>query len=129
MANCNGDNDAVKTYERMISPDMEFYGRFVATKANGTRTLVYEDLNELQTGNAYRVKSGQVIRMEQRPSLHSGRTQIIDVLWVTPDLAQWSDQPNTGRPGGSELKALQRSLDAERLPVEDLDLCRRRVSV
>jgi len=88
--------DPVKTYERAVAPDKAFYDRVIATKENGTRTLVYEDLNEAHTGNAYRVKPGQVIRMEQRPSLHNGRTQIIDVLWVTPDLKQWSDHLNTG---------------------------------
>jgi hypothetical protein len=34
--------------------------------------------------NAYFVKAGQVIRMEQRPGLHNGRMQVADVLFVTP---------------------------------------------
>ena len=85
------DIDPVKTYERKVSPNKAFYDSVIATKTNGTRTLVYEDILEPHTGNAYFVKAGQVIRMEQRPSLHNGRTQIIDVLWVTPDLEQISD--------------------------------------
>ena len=90
------DIDPVKTYERKVKPNKEFYDRVIATKENGSRTLVYEDINEPHTGDAYFVKAGQVIRMEQRPSLHNGRTQIIDVLWVTPDLEQISDHLNTG---------------------------------
>ena len=89
------DTDPVKTYERKTRPNIEFYDRVIATKDNGTRTLVYEDLNRPHTGDAYLVKAGQVIRMEQRPSQHHGRTQIIDVLFVTPDLEQISDHLNT----------------------------------
>ena len=92
----DADVDPVKTYERKVKPDFKFYDRVIATKADGTRTLVYEDLNEPHTGNAYFMRAGQVIRMEQRPSLHNGRTQIIDVLFVTPDLEQYSDHLNTG---------------------------------
>ena len=91
----NEDTDPVKTYERKTKPNIEFYDRVIATKTNGTRTLVYEDLNRPHTGDAYFVKAGQVIRMEQRPSLHNGRTQIIDVLFITPDLEQISDHLNT----------------------------------
>ena len=91
----NEDTDPVKTYERKTKPNIEFYDRIIATKTNGTRTLVYEDLNRPHTGDAYFVKAGQVIRMEQRPSLHNGRTQIIDVLFITPDLEQISDHLNT----------------------------------
>jgi uncharacterized protein YcgI (DUF1989 family) len=90
------DIDPVKTYERKVAPNKAFYDRVVATKENGTRTLVYEDINAPHTGNAYFVKAGQVIRMEQRPSLRNGRTQIIDVLFITPDLKQISDHLNTG---------------------------------
>ena len=91
----NEDIDPVKTYERKVKPNKEFYDRVIATKTNGSRTLVYEDINAPHTGDAYFVKAGQVIRMEQRPSLHNGRTQIIDVLFVTPDLEQISDHLNT----------------------------------
>ena len=90
------DIDPVKTYERKVRSDKVFYDRVIRTKEDTSRTLVYEDINEPHTGNAYFVKAGQVIRMEQRPSLHNGRTQIIDVLFVTPDLEQISDHLNTG---------------------------------
>ena len=91
----NEDNDPVKTYERKTQANVPFYDRVIATKTNGTRTLVYEDLNRPHEGDAYFVKAGQVIRMEQRPSQHNGRTQIIDVLFITPDLEQISDHLNT----------------------------------
>ena len=102
----NEDIDPVKTYERKVQPDKEFYDRVIATKANGSRTLAYEDLLEAHTGNAFLVKAGQVIRMEQRPSLHNGRTQIIDVLFVTPDLEQISDHLNTSAFEGLNQKLL-----------------------
>lgn len=57
--------------------------------------MVYEDVLAPYTGNAFFVKAGQIIRMQQRPSLHNGRTQIADVLFVTPDLAQISDHLNS----------------------------------
>ena len=88
--------DPVKTYERKIQPNKDFYDRVIGTKASGTRSLVYEDLCHPHTGDAYFVNAGQVIRMEQRPSLHNGRTQIGDVLFITPDLEQISDHLNTG---------------------------------
>ena len=90
------DIDPVKTYERKVSPDLSFYDRVIATRTKGTRSLVYEATNDPHCGDAFRVKAGQVIRMEQRPSLHNGRTQIIDVMFVTPDLEQWGDHLNTG---------------------------------
>jgi hypothetical protein len=55
---------------------------------------VYEDVLEPHTGHAFFVKASKVIRMEQRPSLHNGRNQIADVLFVTPDLEQISDHLN-----------------------------------
>lgn len=100
----NEDTDPVKTYERKTKPNIEFYDRVIATKTNGTRSLVYKDLNRAHTGDAYFVKAGQVIRMEQRPSLHNGRTQIIDVLFVTPDLEQISDHLNTSAFDGLNQK-------------------------
>jgi hypothetical protein len=41
----------------------------IATKTDGTRKLFYEDMLEPHTGNAFFVKAGQVIRIEQRPKL------------------------------------------------------------
>ena len=90
------DIDPVKTYERKVTPDIEFYDRVIATRTGGTRELVYEATNDKHCGDAFAVKAGQVIRMEQRPSLHNGRTQIIDVMFVTPNLEQWGDHLNTG---------------------------------
>ncbi len=92
----NEDVDPVATYARKVSPDKAFYDRVIATKARGTRKLVYEDLCQAHTGDVYFVKAGQVIRMENRPSKHNGRTQIVDILFVTPDLTQISDHLNTG---------------------------------
>jgi hypothetical protein len=87
----NPDVDPVATYARKVKPNKAFYDRGIATKTDGTHTLVYEDVLEPHTGNAFFVKASQVIRMEQRPSLHNGRNQIADVLFVTPDLEQSSD--------------------------------------
>ncbi len=91
----NADVDPVKTYERAVSPNLAFYQQIRATKANDTRRHVYDDILLPHTGNAFFVKAGQVIRFEQRPGLHNGRTQIIDVHMVTPDLEQWGDHLNT----------------------------------
>ncbi|BEU05321.1 hypothetical protein OAG1_41210 [Agarivorans sp. OAG1] len=92
----NADVDPVKTYERKVAPNVAFYQQVRATKANDTRRHVYDDILLPHTGNSFLVKAGQVIRFEQRPSLHNGRTQIIDVHFVTPDLEQWGDHLNTG---------------------------------
>lgn len=100
----NEDNDPVKTYERKTQPNKPFYDKVIATKENDTRTLVYEALLEKHTGDAYLVKAGQVIRFEQRPSLHNGRTQIIDVLFITPSLEQYSDHLNTSAFDGLNQK-------------------------
>ncbi|MFH0262779.1 DUF1989 domain-containing protein [Vibrio barjaei] len=91
----NEDIDPVKTYERKVSPNVAFYEDVRGTKANGTRQHVYDDVLLPHTGNAFLVKAGQVIRFEQRPSLHNNRTQIIDVHFVTPDLEQYGDHLNT----------------------------------
>ncbi|GLP96413.1 DUF1989 domain-containing protein [Paraferrimonas sedimenticola] len=100
----NEDCDPAKTYERMAGADVEFYNKVRATKSEGTRTQVYDDLLEAHTGNSFFVKAGQVIRFEQRPSLHNGRTQIIDVQMVTPDLKQWADHLNNSGLEGLNLR-------------------------
>ena len=91
----DADTDPVVSYQRKLTVDREFYDRVIATKSNGRRRLVYEDLLEPHSGNAFPVEEGQVIRIEQRPSLHNGRTQIADVLFITPDLEQISDHLNS----------------------------------
>ena len=96
--------DPVKTYEKKAKVNKEFYDRVIETKEKGTRKLVYEDTIEPHTGNAYPVKAGEVIRFEQRPSLHNGRTQILDILMITPDLEQWSDHLNNGPIEGLNVK-------------------------
>ncbi|MGR5500521.1 DUF1989 domain-containing protein [Vibrio sp. DNB22_10_4] len=100
----NEDADPAKTYERMAAPDLNFYDAVRATKENGTRTHVYDDLLEAHTGNAFFVKAGQVIRFENNPSRHNGRTQIIDVQMITPDLTQWADHLNTTALEGLNLR-------------------------
>ncbi|MGR5094178.1 DUF1989 domain-containing protein [Vibrio maritimus] len=100
----NEDCDPAKTYERMASPDMAFYNAVRATKEDNTRQHIYDDILEAHTGNAFFVKAGQVIRFEQRPSLHNGRTQIIDVQMITPDLEQWADHLNTSALEGLNLR-------------------------
>lgn len=57
------------------------YDKVIATK--GSRTLVYEEILKPHTGDAFFVKAGQVIRMEQRHEI----TQIADWWWVSPDLS------------------------------------------
>jgi uncharacterized protein YcgI (DUF1989 family) len=96
----NADIDPVKAYERAVSPDRDFYDRVIATKESGARALDYESVLEKHTGDAYLVEAGQVIRFEQRPTLHNGRTQILDILFFTPDLEQWSDHLSTTAVGG-----------------------------
>ena len=103
-SNYNPDTDPVKTYERKAKVNTEFYDKVVETKEKETRTLVYEDTIEPHTGNAFPMKAGEVIRFEQRPSLHNGRTQILDVLFFTPDLKQWSDHLNNGPIEGLNVK-------------------------
>ncbi|GAL31752.1 hypothetical protein JCM19240_5183 [Vibrio maritimus] len=96
-SNYNADVDPVKTFSDSVSPDLAFYERVRDTKRNGSRQLVYTDVLERETGNAFLVKAGQVIRIEQRPNAegNNGRTQIMDVLMVTPDLQQYSDHLNS----------------------------------
>lgn len=96
--------DPVKSYADKCKVDYPFYDRVIATKTDNTRRLVYEDTIEPHTGNAYPMKAGNVIRFEQRPSLHNGRTQILDVQFVTPDLKQWSDHLNQGPIEGLNLR-------------------------
>ena len=103
-ASYNADVDPVKTYADKCKVNYEFYNKVVETKENGTRKLVYDDTIEPHTGNAYPVKAGQVIRFEQRPGQHNGRTQILDVQFITPDLQQWSDHLNQGPIEGLNLK-------------------------
>ncbi len=86
----NADIDPVEQFARGCKPNKEFYDKVIATKTDGTRELVYESLLEKHTGDAYLVKAGQVIRMEQRPHQHNGRSQISDILFITPDLEQYS---------------------------------------
>ncbi|MCT4624506.1 MAG: hypothetical protein N4A46_12870 [Schleiferiaceae bacterium] len=96
--------DPVKTYEKKAQVNYDFYNKVIETKENRTRKLQYEDTIDPHTGNAYPVKAGEVIRFEQRPSLHNGRTQILDVLMITPDLKQWSDHLNNGPIEGLNVK-------------------------
>ena len=86
----NDDIDPVEQFARGIQPNKAFYDQVIATKEEGTRTLVYEEVLEKLTGDAYFVKAGQVIRLEQRPHQHNGRSQIADLLFITPDLEQYS---------------------------------------
>ncbi|NME67867.1 DUF1989 domain-containing protein [Flammeovirga aprica] len=91
----NADIDPVEQFARGVKPNVEFYEKVRATKTENTRTLVYEDVLEKHTGNSFYAKAGQVIRIEQRPHQHNGRTQIADILFFTPDLEQWSDHLST----------------------------------
>lgn len=100
----NEDADPAKTYERMAGPDMEFYDAVRATKATETRKHVYDDILEPHTGNSFFVKAGQVIRFENNPSRHNGRTQIIDVHMVTPDLEQYACHLNNSAMEGLNLR-------------------------
>lgn len=88
----DADVDPVKSFADAISPDIAFYDKVRETKSSGTRTLVYDDVLKAETGNAFLVRKGQVIRIEQRPNApgNTGRTQIMDVLMVTADLEQYS---------------------------------------
>ncbi len=62
----------------------------VASKRD--RKLAYEAVLHGHTGDAYPLKAGQVIRLEQRHSV----TQVCDWLFITPDLMDWSSYGSTG---------------------------------
>ncbi|WP_044211132.1 DUF1989 domain-containing protein [Flammeovirga sp. OC4] len=100
----NPDVDPVKSYQDKCKVNYDFYNKVIATKENNERKTIYEDTIEPHTGNAFPLKAGQTIRFEQRPSEHNGRTQILDVQFVTPDLKQWSDHLNNGPIEGLNLK-------------------------
>lgn len=93
----DADVDPVKTFSDAVTPDLDFYERVRETKRNGTRKHVYSDVLERETGNAFLVKAGQTIRIEQRPNAegNNGRTQIMDVMFVTTDLQQYGDHLNS----------------------------------
>lgn len=91
----NADIDPVEQFARGVRPNKAFYDKVIATKDNGTRKMVYEETLKPHTGDAFYAKAGQVIRIEQRPHQHNGRTQIADILFFTPDLEQWSDHLST----------------------------------
>ncbi|MHC5060781.1 MAG: DUF1989 domain-containing protein [Planctomycetota bacterium] len=91
----DADIDPVEQFARGVKPNKAFYDRVIATKTEKNRKLLYERALEAHTGDAFYAKAGQVIRIEQRPSLHNGRTQISDILFFTPDLKQWSDHLST----------------------------------
>lgn len=96
--------DPVKTYQNKAKVNYDFYNKVIETKEKKTRSLVYNDTIEPHQGNSFPLKAGEVIRFEQRPSLHNGRTQILDILFFTPDLKQWSDHLNNGPMEGLNIK-------------------------
>ena len=63
----------------------------VAARKN-ERKLVYEAVLHGHTGDAYPLKAGQVLRQEQRHEV----TQVVDWLFITPDLSDWSTYGNCG---------------------------------
>ena len=60
--------------------------------AKSERKLVYEAVLNGHTGDAYPLKPGQIIRLEQRHEV----TQVCDWLFITPDLSDWSSYGSTG---------------------------------
>ena len=52
-----------------------------------TRKLVYKALLQPHSGDAFLLKAGQIIRLEQ----HTPEIQVVDWMFITPDLKQWAD--------------------------------------
>ncbi|MGI9667106.1 MAG: DUF1989 domain-containing protein [Acidimicrobiia bacterium] len=65
------------------------YDRVIAEAS--ARSLVYERTLEPETGDAFFVGAGQVIRLEQRHE----RTQIVDWWWFSEDMSTWQEAMNT----------------------------------
>ena len=94
MGKYKGEGDYMKNAKGSLAaffPESDLYkdNKAVADKViagKDNRTLVYESVLESHTGDAYLVKAGQVIRMEQRHD----ETQVADWLFITPDLKEWS---------------------------------------
>ena len=59
--------------------------------ARDSRKLVYESILEPNTGDAYLLQPGQVIRLEQRED----RTCVVDWMFITPDLREESCYGNS----------------------------------
>ena len=68
----------------MYQGNVALVDNVVAEKAN--RTLVYENVMQPNTGDAFLVKAGQVIRLEQRDTV----VQVNDWILISPDLSEWS---------------------------------------
>ena len=80
----------------------EHYDVIIASKAD--RKLVYEAVLEPNNGDAYYLKPGWVIRLEQR---HES-VQINDWLWYTPDLKEHGSYANSFLVEGSYLRQYTR---------------------
>lgn len=85
-----------------IALDKAHYDKVIAAKES--RTKVYERWLEPNTGDAFFLKAGQVIRMEQRHAI----TQIADWWWVSPDLKQQQASGNTHAFEGQYVKQYSR---------------------
>jgi len=78
--------------------NQEHYDKIVAAKAD--RKLVYEVELQPNTGDAFYLKPGWVLRLEQR---HES-VQITDWTWWRPDLKEFSSYANTFLVEGSYLR-------------------------
>lgn len=62
-----------------------------------------------------------MIRFKQRPSLHNGRTQILNIVFLTPDSERWSDHLSTTAVGGFNPLPVQLAVDPQRAPEEEVE--------
>ena len=80
----------------------EHYDKIIAAKAD--RKLVYESVLEPNNGDAFYLRPGWVIRLEQRHET----VQINDWLWMRPDLKEYGSYANTFLVEGSYLRLYSR---------------------
>ena len=82
--------------------NQEHYDKIIADKPK--RQLVYEAVHKTNTGDAYYLKPGWVLRLEQRHET----TQIHDWTWWRPDLKEFGSYANTFLVEGSYLRKYSR---------------------
>ncbi|MBV7338822.1 DUF1989 domain-containing protein [Chloroflexi bacterium TSY] len=78
------------------------YDSIIAAK--DSRKIVYEEILQPYTGDAFFVKAGQILRLEQRHE----QTQIADWWWVSPDLKTTQSQHNSQSFSGMYLTKYHR---------------------
>ncbi len=84
--------------------NQEFYDDVIARK--GSRKLVYKEILQPHSGDAFLVKAGQVIRAEQNNPRNA--CQILDWFLITPDLNEYINYGHSAPIEGPYLKKYTR---------------------